>query len=60
MRYPRDLHPGWADISPVRSKTVQAVYPTHYVRFREYRRKEEALAYVSNEIKSIRNTEKWK
>ena len=34
MRYPRHLHPGYGDLSPIRSKTAQARYPMWYVKFR--------------------------
>ena len=34
MRYPRHLHPGFGDLSPIRSKTGMAIYPMRYVKFR--------------------------
>jgi hypothetical protein len=35
MRYPRTLHPGYGDLSPIRSKTALSSYPMRYVKFRK-------------------------
>ena len=44
MRYPRTLHPGYGDLSPIRSKTALAWPLLRNVKFRKATLRKEMLA----------------